>query len=122
METHDPSLFELVQICIDGNLYYAFKWWDEQDAGGRADRYVVKDPTCGVVSYMLIFCAPRLPCGTSLAAVKFYTVEGPDEHTDLWPAKPHGIMEIRTVKAQSASARQKRRFRPTEGCRATLNR
>jgi len=36
---------------------------------------------------MLIFCAPRIPCGTSLAAVKFYTVEGPDEHTDLWPAE-----------------------------------
>ena len=86
METHDPSLFELVQICIDGNLYYAFKWWDEQDTGGRAVRYVVKDPTCGVISYMLIFCAPRIPCGTGLAAVKFYEVECPDER-GYWPAE-----------------------------------
>lgn len=89
MDIRDQSKTEpeLVQITIDGILYYAFKWWDEQDAGGRAVRYIVKDPTCGVISYMLIFCAPRIPCGTGLAAVTFYPVEGPGENTDLWPAE-----------------------------------
>lgn len=89
MATDIPSSSEpeLVQIAIDGSLYYAFKWWDELETGGRAVRYVVKDPTCGVVSYMLILCAPRIPCGTGLAAVKFYPVEGADQHTDLWPAE-----------------------------------
>ncbi len=78
---------DLVQIAIEGTLYYAFKWWDELEVSGRAVRYVVKDPTCGVISYMLIVCAPRIPCGTGLAAVKFYAVEGPDKDTDFWPAE-----------------------------------
>ena len=83
---HPKSEPELVQITIDGNLNYAFKWWDEQDAGGRAVRYVVKDPTCGVISYMLIVCANRIPEGTALAAVKFYAVEKPSA-SDYWPAE-----------------------------------
>lgn len=89
MEKNDQSNSEpeLVQIAIDGNLYYAFKWWDELESGGRAVRYVVKDPAYGVVSYMLIFCAPRIPCGTGLVAVNFYPVEGADQNTDLWPAE-----------------------------------
>ena len=79
METHDPSLFELVQISVDGDLYYAFKWWDEQELGGRSVRYVVKDPSSDAISYMLIICANRIPCGTGLATVKFYKVEVPGE-------------------------------------------
>ena len=43
--------------------------------------------SCGVVSYMLILCATRIPCGTGLATVKFYPVEGADQNTDLWPAE-----------------------------------
>ncbi len=99
METHDPSLFELVQISVDGGLYYAFKWWDEQELGGRSVRYVAKDPSCDVISYMLIICANRIPCGTGLVAVKFYEVAGPDE-SGYWPAETtwgNGDADIESV-------------------------
>ena len=88
METHDQpkSEPELVQISVDGQPYFAFKWWDQQQVDGRDVRYVVKDPTYDVISYMLIICANRVPRETDLVAMKFYAVEKPNE-SGYWPAE-----------------------------------
>ena len=102
MKTHDQSKSdpELVQISIDGELYYAFKWWDEKELEGRAVRYVVKDSRYDVISYMLIICAHRIPGGTELVSVKFYGVKKPNDVTDYWPAETtweNGDADIESV-------------------------
>ena len=82
MDKHDQSKSEpeLVQISIDGNLNYAFKWWDKRTANEHEVRYVFKEPVDGGIFYMMIVCANRIPEGTGLAVVACYPDGTPDTY------------------------------------------
>lgn len=74
---HEPSRGpDLEKISVDGFRCLALKWRDETSAWRREVNYVFQYPGNGGTWCLLINCAPRIPVGSHLGSVRFYS---PDE-------------------------------------------